>query len=138
MSARPPRRAELDGIVDAALAQAFQPPRLPHDFRTRLRAALARECQSTATEDVYARLQHEQAAALRALEASYLRMRRRTLLSLLGLAFAAGALATVALPWLMAHWGPAAFLVLPALGAIVGLGLAVHALGWWRLRDLHL
>lgn len=138
MSTRPPRGAELDGIVDAALTQAFQPPRLPDDFRTRLRAALARERHGAATEDVYARLQHEQAAALRELEANYLRMRRRTLLTLLGLAFAAGVLATVALPWIMAHWGPAALLVLPALGAIVGLGLAVHALGWWRLRDLQL
>lgn len=125
-------------MLDAALTHAFQPPRLPDDFRTRLWAALARERQSAATEDVYARLQREQTAALRELEANYLRMRRRTLLSLLGLAFAAGALATVALPWLMAHWGPAALVVLPALGAIVGLALAAHALGWWRLRDLNL
>jgi uncharacterized integral membrane protein len=138
VSARPPRRPELDGLLDAALTQAFQPPRLPDDFRARLRAALARERPSTAAEDVYARLQREQAMALRELEANYLRLRRRTLLTLLGLAFATGALATVALPWLMAHWGPAAFLVLPALGAIVGLALAAHALGWWRLRDLRL
>ncbi|HXN11344.1 MAG TPA: hypothetical protein VN859_08880, partial [Steroidobacteraceae bacterium] len=59
-----------------------------------------------------------------ALESGYLRLRRRTLATLVGGAFAAGAGVAVALPWLRASFGPNADLILVSLGAAIGLAIA--------------
>ena len=51
-----------------------------------------------------------------------MRLRRRTLGTLIGGAFAAGAAVAVALPWLQSTFGPNAMLVLAAAGRARGTG----------------
>ncbi|MGH8230275.1 MAG: hypothetical protein ACRESY_00490, partial [Steroidobacteraceae bacterium] len=68
-----------------------------------------------------ARAQRERGEQLQTLEADFVRLRRRTLGTLIGGAFAAGAAVAVALPPLQAHFGADALLLLTGLGALVGL-----------------
>jgi hypothetical protein len=114
----------LQAALDAALARALLPPALPMDFSARLRAALAR-MQSTGDRRVASRAQaeREQRERLAALDADYLRLRRRTLGTLIGGAFAAGAAVAVAFPWLQAHFGAWAVYLLAGVGALVGIGI---------------
>ena len=71
------------------------------------------------------------------LDADYLRLRRRTLGTLIGGAFAAGAAVAVAFPWLQASFGPNATYVLAGLGAVVGLGIGTASwIGRLRLPNL--
>lgn len=111
-----------DEMLDAALARALPPPELPADFRARLSAAIARETElGAANLAARPRLEREQRQRLAELEAGYLRLRRRTLGTLIGGAFAAGAAVAVAMPWLTATFGGNAMLVLSVLGAAIGL-----------------
>ncbi len=124
-----------DELLDAALARALPPPELPADFRAQLNAAIAREAAlGAASITARPRLEREQRERLAEFEAGYMRLRRRTLGTLIGGAFAAGAAVAVALPWLQSTFGPNAMLVLPALGALVGLAIGTAAwlgrLGW--------
>jgi hypothetical protein len=125
--------AALERALDGALAQALAPPDLPADFRRQLRAAIAR----SATADharLRAALEQEHAQQLAELQSGYVRLRQRTLGGLIGGAFAAGLLLTFALPWITAHFGPNAVFALPAVGAVVGLGLSLRT--WWQRIDL--
>jgi hypothetical protein len=128
--ARGPRES-LEQALDAALGRVLSPPAVPPHFRTRLMAALARVSDETLAE-ARRRLQLEEAARLADLEAGYLRLRRRTLGTLIGVAFAAGAALTLALPWLREHFGPATPLLLSGLGGVIGVGIGVKA---WLERD---
>jgi hypothetical protein len=120
--------AAFDRALDAALARALPPPQLPADFRARLSAAIAREAAAEVPHaQQRARLEREQLARLAEFEAGYLRLRRRTLGTLIGGAFAAGAAVAVAMPWLKATFGPNALLVLAAVGAVVGIAIGVSA-----------
>ena len=113
-----------DAALDAALARALAPPALPAGFQLRLQAALAR--QASGTEQRAARraqAQREERQHLAELDADYLRLRRRTLGTLIGGAFAAGAAVAVVLPWFKSIFGPNAMLALAALGAVVGLAI---------------
>jgi hypothetical protein len=113
-----------DEKLDAALARALVPPELPADFRARLTTALTREAALGAAGLAgRPRLEREQRERLAELEAGYMRLRRRTLGSLIGGAFAAGAAVAVAMPWLQSTFGPNAMLVLSALGAVAGLAI---------------
>jgi hypothetical protein len=114
----------LDAALDAALARALMPPALPAGFPMRLQTALAREAVG-ADERALSRAlaQREQRARMAELDADYLRLRRRTLGTLIGGAFAAGAAVAVAFPWLQASFGPNAVYLLAGLGALVGLGI---------------
>jgi hypothetical protein len=119
-----PRAQALDGALDAALARALPPPALTPAFQVRLQAALARERaspDSRAASRTHA--QREQRERMAELDAGYLRLRRRTLGTLIGGAFAAGAAVAVVFPWLQAGFGPNAIYVLASAGALLGIGI---------------
>jgi hypothetical protein len=123
----------LERALDGVLARLLQPPLLPAEFHARLQAALAR-ASATPAERAAARmrLEHEQRQRLAELEADYLRLRRRTLGTLIGGAFAAGAAVAVALPRLEASFGSNAIFVLAGLGALAGLAIGTAS---WLGRD---
>jgi hypothetical protein len=128
----------LEEMVDAALARALVPPELPPDFRARLTAAIAREADGEAlSPERRARLQREERQRLLEFEAGVVRLRRRTLGTLIGGAFAAGAAVAVALPWLQAIFGPRAMFVLACIGALIGIGIGTASwIGRLRLPNL--
>ena len=128
----------LDAAVDAALARALSPPALPAGFQMRLQAALAQQASGADQRALSrAQAQREQWHQLATLDADYLRLRRRTLGTLIGGAFAAGAAVAVALPWLQASVGPNAIYVLAGLGALIGLGIGTASwIGRVRLPNL--
>lgn len=124
---------ELDAAVDAALVRTLVPPELPPDFRARLSAALARQAESEAgSAQARARLEREQRQRLQEFQAGYLRLRRRTLVTLIGGAFVAGATITFAMPWLRSLAGANTPLLLVALGSAVGLAIGLSA--WFAQR----
>ena len=114
----------LDSALDTALARVLQPPPLPPGFQARISAALARAQASDAGRAASRALAlREQRASMAALDADYLRLRRRTLGTLIGGAFAAGAAVAIAYPYLQASFGPNATFVLAGAGALVGIGI---------------
>ena len=118
--------------LDGALARVLSAPALPAEFHTQLQAALVRAGESASGRaNGRARLEREQRERLAELEAGYLRLRRRTLGTLIGGAFAAGAAVAVALPWLKASFGPNAIFILAALGALAGLAIGTAS---WLAR----
>jgi hypothetical protein len=119
---------EFEQALDQALARCLVPPAFPQDFRTQLRAAIARS-PSVDHARLRAALEMEHGQKLAELQSGYVRLRQRTLGGLIGGAFAAGLLITFALPWITAHFGPNAVFALPAIGAAVGLALSARA--WW-------
>jgi hypothetical protein len=122
----------LEDMVDAALARALPPPELPVDFRARLTAAIARAADSDAlSPQRRARLELEEHERLLEFEAGLVRLRRRTLGTLIGGAFAAGAAVAVAMPWAQANFGPHAALVVASIGAAAGLAIGLSS---WRSR----
>jgi hypothetical protein len=119
---------ERERALDAALARALAPPELPLDFRAQLTAAIARDSDREAlSPQLRVRLEREQRERLLEFEAGYLRLRRRTLGTLIGGAFAAGAAVAVAMPWARATFGPNAMLVLASIGAAVGLAIGLSS-----------
>ena len=130
----------LDTVLDAALARALIAPVLPAGFPLRLQAALSRQA-SGAEERAHSRVlaQREQRARMAELDADYLQLRRRTLGTLIGGAFAAGAAVAVAFPWLQASFGANGIYVLAGLGAVVGLGIGtaswIGRLRWPKLLE---
>ena len=115
-------------MLDAALARALVPPELPPDFRARLTAAIARAADGEAlSPERRARLQREERQRLVEFEAGVVRLRRRTLGTLIGGAFAAGAAVAVAMPWARATFGPNAMLVVASIGAAAGLAIGLSS-----------
>jgi hypothetical protein len=123
--------------LDAALARVLAPPALPPGFHARLAAAIAREPAGAGSRAVSrAQAQREQRQRMAELDADYLRLRRRTLGTLIGGAFAAGAAVAVALPWLQAAFGPRAMFVLACIGALIGVGIGTASwIGRLRLSN---
>jgi VIT1/CCC1 family predicted Fe2+/Mn2+ transporter len=123
----------LERALDRALAQCLVPPVLPQEFRQQLRAAIA---LSAGTDHARSRaaLEKEHAQQLAELQSGYVRLRQRTLGSLIGVAFAAGLLITFALPWITAYFGPNAVFALPAIGVAAGLALSLRS--WWQRSGL--
>lgn len=117
-----PRTSGLDRALDEALGRAVSTPELPSAFRTRLNAALARTSE-TDLLSLRERLETERRQQLEELEANHVRVRRGTLGTLIGVAFAAGAAVTIAMPWLRAHLG--AYTPLAITWAAVALGLGM-------------
>ena len=116
------RTSGLDRALDEVLGRALSAPEVPQVFRTRLNAALSR----TAETDLVAlreRLESERRQQLEELEADYVRVRRGTLGTLIGVAFAGGAAATIAMPWLRAHLG--AYTPMAITWGAVALGLGM-------------
>jgi hypothetical protein len=124
--------------LDAALARALPPPALPAGFQVRLQAALTRDASDADGRAASrAHAQREQRQRLAELDADYLSLRRRTLGTLIGGAFAAGAAVAVAFPWLQASFGTNAIYVLASVGALVGLGIGTASwIGRVRLPNL--
>ncbi len=114
---------EFERAVDDALGRALRAPKVPHDFSTRLSAALSRAAETDLAE-LRARFEKERREQLQTLKADYIRVRRSTLGTLLGIAFAAGAAAVIAMPWLRAHLGAYAPMAIVWGGTALGLGVA--------------
>ncbi len=68
------------------------------------------------------------------LRADFIRLRRRTLGTLIGVAFAAGAAIAESMPWITNFLGSKAVFVGPSLGATVGVAIALAA--WLRRDDI--
>jgi hypothetical protein len=117
-----PRTSGLDRALDEALGRAVPPPELPQAFRTRLNAALARTSE-TDLLSLREQLESERRQQLEELHADYVRVRRGTLGTLVGVAFAAGAAATIAMPWLRAHLGGYTPVALTWGAVALGLGM---------------
>jgi hypothetical protein len=117
----------LHDALDAALAQALSAPELPAGFHARLQWALSQAGAADADEahlrELREQLEQEQRERLAQLQAGYVRLRQRTLGALIGGAFAAGAAAALAMPWLLRHFGTDGPAVLAGLGAAVGLAV---------------
>lgn len=115
--------------LDHALRSALAPPPLPDGFRARLAAAIHRE----SPVDLAARrrqLEREHRERLEQLQRDSVRLRLRTLGSLLGGAFFAGVGTSLAWPWISATFAPHAGLALGLIGA--GIGAAIGLTGWQR------
>ncbi len=125
---------DIERALDRALSGALRPPHVPRDFRRRLEAARSRTGEADLAE-LRVRLESEQRASLARIEAQYVRLRRRTLGTMIGAAFAAGAAVALTLPWLQRQFGAAAPMVLTSAGAALGLVIAFLS---WRAhtRDL--
>ncbi len=122
----------LGRALDAALARALRPPEPDEAFRRSVRAAIVRAGQ-TDLAPLRIALERESREHLAALDADYIRVRRRMLGVLIGAAFAAGAAVTLALPWLESRLGADTPLVLAASGAALGLAIAVGS--WLKGAD---
>jgi hypothetical protein len=125
------QNGELDRALEAELERTLAPPKVPTQFRTNLQAALVRAADSSLS-DARSRLERERRERLAELEQNYVRLKRRTLGTMIGGAFAAGASAAVVLPWVTAHLGPFGPLVIASTGAAVGIWIGVAA--WLRSR----
>ena len=124
----------MERALDSALSRALQPPATPPQLRARLRAAMA-QASATDMPEARRRLEREHREQLEALTRQYVRLRRRTLSTMVGGAFAAGAAAAVALPWLTAHVGPIAPQLVAGAGALTGLAIGLSYWSSWR-RDM--
>ncbi len=120
--------------LDEALAAALQPPSLPPGFEARLAAALQAEPRPEWGRAAREALEREHLERLAELEAGYVRLRRRTLGTLVGAAFAAGAILTLALPLLQRAWGANLPYILAGGGALLGLALAAASLSSSRVE----
>ncbi len=116
------KTTEFERALDEALGRALPAPEVPHDFPIRLSAALARATESDLT-DLRARFEQERREQLQRLKADYIRVRRGAFGTLLGVAFAAGAVAVILMPWLRAHLGAYAPMAIAWGGSALGLGL---------------
>jgi hypothetical protein len=128
-----PQDALLGQALDAALAKTLAPPGLPSGFRAQLHAAVGRDASGDRAQ-LRAALEREHTAQLAELQSGYVRLRQRTLGTLIGAGFAAGLAVTFALPWLKAHFGDNGVFALPAIGVAIGLALSLSA--WWQRSSL--
>jgi VIT1/CCC1 family predicted Fe2+/Mn2+ transporter len=117
-----PRNPALDRALDETLGRTLSAPDVPQTFRTRLNAALSRSAE-TDLASLRERLQNEQRQQLEELEQHYIRVRGSTLGTLIGIAFAAGAAVTIAMPWLHEHLGSYTPMAITWGGAALGLGM---------------
>jgi hypothetical protein len=123
--------------LDAALAATLRPPTLPPGFERRLAQAIAPAPPADWENAGRATLEREHREKLAELEADYVRLRRRTLGTAIGGAFAAGAAAAVAMPWLQASFsGTTLLYALAGAGTLLGIALTAAALGAGRLGGL--
>jgi VIT1/CCC1 family predicted Fe2+/Mn2+ transporter len=117
-----PQVSDLDRAVDHALCRTLSPPQASSAFRTRLSAALSRTTGSDIAS-LRERLESERRQQLEELAAHYVRVRRSTLGTLIGVAFAAGAAVTIAMPWLREHLGSYTPMAITWGAAALGLGI---------------
>jgi hypothetical protein len=123
----------LERALDRALQRHLVAPALPAGFRQQLQAAMIRSAGQNQAS-LSAALEREHEARLAQLQSDYVRLRQRTLGTLIGAAFAAGLLINFALPWITAHFGQDGLFALPAIGVLAGLALSARV--WWRRSSL--
>src|SRR5690348_7292054 len=119
--------AVLDAALDAALHRALTPPALPAQFNRRLQAALTRARASPGLEETQLRFERERRELLQQLQAGYVQVRQRTLVTMIAGAFVAGAVSVAALPWLVSQFGTLGPVILTTAGAIAGLVIGFAA-----------
>jgi hypothetical protein len=110
--------------LDRALRQAIVVPDLPAGFRQRLRAAIA----SNPLQDTALRrelLERERLEQLAELRRDSVRLRLKTLGSLIGGAFTAGVGTTLAWPWISTTFAPHGGIALLVISAALGLAIGV-------------
>jgi hypothetical protein len=116
--------------AEAALRNALAPPSLPADFRAKTLMRLAAEegrdaeAQRQAVEAEWQQLQEQ-------LRQESVVLRWRTLVGLLGGAFAAGATVMAVMPWVTAHWGDGVARWIPVGVAATGL-----LVSWARVPEV--
>ncbi len=116
------KMTQFERALDEALGRALHPPRVPHDFPAHLSAARYRADAPDLTE-LRTRFEQERREQLQTLKTDYVRVRRSTLGTLLGIAFATGAAAVMAMPWLRVHLGPYTPMAIARGGTELGLGI---------------
>jgi len=115
--------------LDRALSTDLLAPAVPVGFH----AALCRAIKREAEQDILAQrcaLEADHALRLAELRAGYVRLQRNTLAMVLAAAFAAGASATVVLPWLASMIGTDVSTLAPMLAAVIGLGICASVWAW--------
>ncbi len=106
--------------LDRALAACLVAPALPDALRSRVVAAvLTEQLQSFAMRRQQLEVEHAQ--ELVRLRKGYLLLKRETLTLVTACAFAAGACAQVALPWLHTHFDLDLAVFAPLLALLIGL-----------------
>jgi hypothetical protein len=113
--------------LDRALRKAIEVRDLPAGFRQRLFAAIAR----SPSQDAALRREHlerERLDQLAELQRDSVRLRMKTLGSLIGGAFAAGVGTTLAWPWISETFAPHGAIALLVISA--GIGLAIGLQSW--------
>lgn len=123
------QESAFDQALDTALKRSLSAPPLPADFRVRLMAAVARQGQRDIPTSRMA-LAVERERQLQELRQGYLRLQRRTLLTLLTVAFAVGLLAATVVPPMRLYFGEHGLLAVPLVAAVVGV--AIGAAQWWH------
>lgn len=114
---------EMDESYDTlhrALEKVFAAPPLPTDFRTELRNRTLHE-RMQHLEARRNELEREHSLALEQMRRGHVRLQRDTLAMIVGVAFAAGACAHLALPWLQNLMGVDGAITLPLLAVTAGL-----------------
>ncbi len=127
--------SSLAQALDGVLKRTLPAPTLPLDFHTRLNAAIRRSSTMVPAEQ-RAILEREYQAQLAELRQGYVRLRWRTLGTLIGAAFASGVAVALALPWLHATFGDIAVFAVPLAAMIFALvvGIRTWSLGVDGLR----
>jgi hypothetical protein len=114
--------------LDKSLQHAYSPPVVPQRFRAALMEKVLRE-QMALVESRKDELEHEYAQAIAQLRRSHVRMKRDTLALIIGVAFAAGACADVALPWIQSLLGADGAAAMPLLALLIGVVSGASV--WW-------
>ena len=129
----------LEAALDSALKRALPAPAVSAHFRARLQAALVRAGDTEPMPRVA--MEAEYRRQMSAMHEGYVRLQRRTLGTLIGVAFITGIGLTLAMPWLRANYGEMVLLVVPMAGALAGV--VIGARSWLQrtaaarlLRDL--
>ena len=122
---------DTDGrtTLDEGLRSALHAPVLPAGFRDRL---LSRMAIGSAQLPARAALEQDWQRAQVRLREESVQLRWRTLLWLLGGAFAAGAVTLAVVPWVATHWGGRWSVWVPA--GVASLGLVASWMGDPRVR----
>ncbi len=124
---------EQDRALDLALRHALRAPKVPDGFRAQVMHAVLQE----SVRDLEARkraLDLEHAQARQHLQRSFVRLSRDTLALIVVVAFAAGALANLALPWLQSAMAIDRVVSAPVLALVIGLCAGASV---WRDRFSH-
>ena len=119
---------EQDRVLDLALQHALRPPPLPAGFRSQLLSAVLQETVRDVESQKRA-LDLEYAQSLQRLHGGHVRLQRDTLALILVVAFAAGACANLALPWLQNLLDIDTAVTAPMLALVTGLGAGASV--WW-------